>query len=577
MDTQWFIHPPDFEGRRRLSAALEIHPITSQILLNRKIATVYDAKRFLNPNLSELPDPFCLPDMDKAVDRIVAALKAKERIALYGDYDVDGITGVALLTRFLRSIGHEPLVFIPCRLTEGYGLNTSAIDRLKTLGASLIITVDCGTRSLPEIEYAHKHGIDIIVTDHHEVLDIPDHILLNPKRPDIDLPEKEMAGCAVAFLLLMALRKRLRGEKLLHLNEPNLKEHLDLVALGTIADVIPLTGVNRIFAKHGLEIARNSMKPGMRSLIGVCGLEGVPLKTGNVAFRLAPRINAAGRMGDALPSLELLTTDDIHYAHEIARALDTLNSDRQRIEERILQEAIELIECEELHKRAAIVVAQENWHAGIIGIVASKLVERYALPAVVIAAEGKKAKGSARSVSGLNIVEALGKCSHLLDRFGGHAQAAGLQVETTRIDSFRKIFEACCAEIAPPQRAPRVTIDALAEHKDITIKLAREIELFEPFGLGNPEPILCANNLRVVNFRIVGKNHLKMSLAGDNNLYFDTIGFGLGETTLQVGQNVSIAFTPQINSWNGLESLQLKIREISFNVIVSPSAHLSSS
>jgi len=562
---KWFIHPADSEGQLLLSSALDIRPLTAQLLINRGLRTIEAAQKFLQPDLADLPDPFLFPDMELAVERIIAALAKKERIALYGDYDVDGITGVALLTRFFRSIGHEPLIFIPCRLTEGYGLHKSAIQTLKSQGASLIITVDCGTGSLPEIEYAHQQGIDMIVTDHHEVSQgEKNHILLNPKRDDITFPVKDIAGCAVAFFLLMALRKRLREKKLLHDNEPNLKEHLDLVALGTIADVVPLVGVNRIFAKFGLEIARKSLKPGLQSLIDICGVQGASLKTGSIAFRLAPRINAAGRLGDALPSFELLTTDDASYAQKIARDLNTLNSDRQRLEEKALKEAVEIIERDELNKRGAIVVAHESWHAGIIGIVASKLVDRYALPTIVISADGKKAKGSARSISGLNIVEALHQCNDLLDRFGGHAQAAGLQVETINIDAFRTKFEQCCTLLTKPQKKSQIAIDAMVDHKDITMRLAREIDKLEPYGLGNSEPLLCTHDLAVTQFRIVGNNHLKLSLAGENKIYFDAIGFDMGDQPLEIGQKISIAFTPQINVWNGIESLQLKIKSINY-------------
>jgi len=558
MDNLWFIRPADLEGQGRLSSAFGIEPVTAQILINRGFKEVEEVKSFLSPDLSSLPDPFFLPDMDRAVDRIVSAIKNNERIALYGDYDVDGITGVALLMRFLRKIGHEPLVFIPNRLSEGYGLHRSALETLKSKGASLVITVDCGVRSKNEIEFALANGMDVIVTDHHESDELPaGYILLNPKRPDAGLKEKEIAGCGVAFFLLTALKKKLGIE-----TDP--QEHLDLVALGTIADVVPLTGINRIFAKFGMEEARVSMKPGVRTLINVSGLDGMQLKTGSVAFRMAPRINAAGRMGDAMLSLELLTTDDAALAREIALNLNKLNSDRQRIEEKALYEAIEHIERDNFHKRAAIVVASENWHAGVIGIVASKLVERYALPAVVIAAAEKRAKGSARSVGGLNIVEALGRCADVLERFGGHAQAAGLVVDTARIDSFRSRFEACCAEVSRSKEARRLSIDAEVLPKDISIKLTKEIGMLEPFGLGNPEPVLCVRNLKVASARIVGTNHLKLKLqATESGISFDAIGFGLGEKIPQIGQTVAVAFTPQMNEWNGYELLQLKIKEIS--------------
>lgn len=557
MDNHWFIHKADPDGRRRLSAALGIEQVTSQILINRGFKEVSDAKKFLEPALSDLPHPSFLPDMARAVERIAAAIENKERIALYGDYDVDGITGVALLTRFLRSVGVEPIVFIPNRLAEGYGLHRTTLASLKAKGAGLVITVDCGTRSAKEIEFAKANGLDIIVTDHHEAGEVSgDHVMLNPKCANVDPNFREIAGCGVAFFLMMALKDRL------HI-EPNIEEHLDLVALGTIADVVPLTGINRVFAKFGMEMATISAKPGIRSLIGVSGLEGTPLKAGNIAFRLAPRINAAGRLGDAYPSFELLTTDDARSARTIAQTLGKLNADRQRVEEVTLGEAIGRIEKENLHKRPAIVVANEKWHAGVIGIVASKLVDRYALPAVVISAIDKKSKGSARSVAGLNMMDALSRCSGLLERFGGHAQAAGLVVDTSKIDAFRSQFEMSCAELSPLVEKKRLAVDVLVEAKDLSMKLAEEFERLEPFGLGNPEPVLCAHDLVVVGSRIVGTNHLKLRVAcKKTNISYDGIGFGMGDQALKSGQSISMAFTPQINEWNGYKSLQLKIREI---------------
>ncbi len=558
MDNQWFIHKPDPEARSRLSAALGVDPLTAQILLNRGFTDAAEAKRFLDPALSDLPHPSFLPDMDRAVCRIVSAIKNKEQIALYGDYDVDGITGVALLTRFFRSIGVEPIVFIPNRLAEGYGLHREALGSLRKKGAALVITVDCGTRSAGELEFAKSIGLEVIITDHHEASEaLSGNIVLNPKCADVNPNQREIAGCGVAYFLLTALKDKLGIE-------PDISEHLDLVALGTIADVVPLTGINRIFAKFGMAMASTSEKPGIRSLIDASGLEGAPLKAGSVAFRLAPRINAAGRMGDAYPSFELLTTDDAAAARTIAQTLGKLNADRQRIEETALVEAIACIEKDGIHERPAIVVASEKWHAGVIGIVASKLVEKYRLPAIVISAPDKKSKGSARSIAGLNMIDALARCSDLLERFGGHAQAAGLVVDTERIGAFRSRFENCCAELTKSIEKKRLAIDAEIEAKDLSRKLAKELERLEPFGLGNPEPVLSARNLTVAGARIVGTNHLKLRLTCKKTmLTYDAIGFGLGRQIPALGQNISIAFTPQINEWNGMESLQLKIKEIS--------------
>lgn len=561
---KWSVHPSDTESASQLSKALGVTPCTAQILMNRGLSDAKDAQRFLRPDLSQLTDPSFLPDMDLAVERIVRAIKKKESIALYGDYDVDGITGVALFTRFLRSLSVEPLVHIPNRLTEGYGLSNSGLEELKKKGVSLVITVDCGTRSKKELAHARELGLDVIVTDHHEVEELFEHnILLNPKRPDVKESGHELAGCGVVFLLLMALRKRLRDEGLFEGALPNLKDHLDLVALGTIADVVPLTGMNRIFAKFGMEVTRTSTKPGIRSLITVSGLDGQPIRTGNIAFRLAPRINAAGRMGDSLPSFELLTTDDPAAARDIALQLNKLNGLRQSVEEKALGEAVEHIEENHLHTRAAIVVADKRWHAGVIGIVASKLVDRYGLPAIVISSLDKRSKGSARSIQGINIVEVLSRCSDLLERFGGHAQAAGIIVDDENIEAFRTKFEACCAEVIVPEEALELDADVEIAPQDMTKELARELELLEPFGIGNPEPTLLAHGLKVVSARIVGGGHLKMKLASPGTkIVFDAIGFDLGDRISEMNGTVSAAFIPQMNVWNGIESLQLKIKDI---------------
>lgn len=563
MNSPWFVYPPDLTVQRSLSEALGVGNACAQVLLNRGIKTVEAAKSFLEPGIEDLPDPFIFPDMEKAVERINSAIKKREKIAIYGDYDVDGISGCAILVRFFDKIGSDTCVYIPNRLSEGYGLNSCAIQALKNQGVSLIITVDCGTRSSAEVSEAEKQGIDIIVTDHHETGEVPPgQVLVNPKRNDFEFTDKNISGCAIAYFLAQALKKHLNATGTL-LSDAGALDDFDLVSLGTIADVVPLTGLNRLFAKLGLLKAAVSKKAGIRSLIKTCGLKEMPLKAGHVAFRMAPRINAAGRVGDALLSLKLLTTDDQATADDIANELSKLNSMRQGMEEKVLNEAVDIIKREDLSRRPAIVVASDNWHPGVIGIVASKLAERYLVPSVVLTFANDTGRGSARSVPNLNIIRALDKSSHLLERYGGHAQAAGLTIHASKVDEFRKTFERSCEETGALKTRPQLTVDAVVLPEELTPDLAKQVEMLEPFGLGNPEPVFCVNDFVVADRRIVGNDHLKLKLYhAQSRNRFDSIGFGMKNKMVETGSAVSVAFTPQMNVWNGLASLQLKIKDI---------------
>lgn len=562
--SHWFIYPSFLSGQRELCHALSLQPAIAQVLINRGIDSVPKARDFLEPKASHLPGPLIFPDMEKAVLRIADAIKNNEKIAIYGDYDVDGITSMALMVRFFKTLGLTVLTYIPNRLTCGYGLHIEALQNLAQEKVNLVITVDCGTNSLEEIKAAKNLGMDIIVTDHHETgSQLPDCLLLNPKREDLSFPQREIAGCAMAYLLCDALQQYLKKLGTRNADKINLEDHLDLVALGTIADIVPLTGINRTFAKLGLTLASNSTKPGIISLIEASGLKEKTLKTSSVAFRLAPRINAAGRLGEAGESLELLITDDPLKAGHLAQKLNTFNLARQRLEEKVLEEALQIIEDEKLYERSALVVASKNWHPGVIGIVASKLVDRFALPAVVISYAHDPGRGSIRSVYNLNVVDALNQSKDHLDHFGGHAQAAGLTIYSKEFKKFRKKFEDTCEKLLPADTTRTLTIDALLKPEDLNFQLAKEIELLEPFGPGNPEPTFCLENLAVTERRVVGNKHLKLKLVHQNRSdRFDSIGFGMGDNTVDQGNLISLAFTPQINVWNGLTSLQLVIKDI---------------
>ncbi|MFH1874169.1 MAG: single-stranded-DNA-specific exonuclease RecJ [Pseudomonadota bacterium] len=474
---EWFIQPADFTAQQGVSQKFGLHLATAQVLINRGISQPQTIQKFLNPNFQQIPDPFILPDMDQATDRIIKALKQKEKIAIYGDYDVDGLTGTALLCRFFKRLGVEPIVFIPNRLTQGYGLHSSAIKELKAKGVNLLITVDCGTRSLEEVKFAQAAGLDVIITDHHEVDDaLPKTILINPKRADFISEDKELAGCALAYFLLAGLQQKLIKEAAFNFKPIDLAKQLDLVALGTVADIVPLIGLNRLFAKLGLEVAQDSENIGVRALIEACGLNGMPLRAVNVAFRLAPRINAAGRLGQAGKALELLTTDNKECAADLALLLNNFNLERQALEKKVLEEALEIIAQKSLASRPAIVVASKNWHPGVVGIVASKLSERYKVPSAVIALDELQGRGSLRTATGLNIVDALGECADLLHHFGGHAQAAGLTIDAANLDVFQERFERSCGSLSQQDKALKLKIDAMVDPSALNLKLAKEVE-----------------------------------------------------------------------------------------------------
>jgi single-stranded-DNA-specific exonuclease len=558
----WSIVRADELKQQEFVRELGIHPVTAQLLINRDILDVAEAREYLFPTLQSLPDPFLLPDMDVAVGRIVEAIKGKQRIALIGDYDVDGVTSAAILTRFFSSLGIALDVHIPHRLTEGYGLNVDALAKLKERGANLVITVDNGTRSFSEIALAREWGLDVIVTDHHEVGEVlPDAVgVINPKRADSSYPDRELAGCGVAFALCMALRRKLRDLGALPSPEPNLRQYLDLVAIGTVADIVPLRGVNRVLARFGLEEIARTAKPGIRELMVVSGLAdpGPRLRAGHVAYRIAPRLNAAGRLGDAYPALECLTTDDAHRARELASLLDRTNAERKLVEERILHHALD--EVERVHDPSvnALVVASSGWHPGVVGIVASKIAKLTSKPCAVIACEGGIGKGSVRTAGGIDVVEALSEISSLLDRFGGHSQAAGFTIDVRQIDSFRERFSEVCAGLRLDD-SPEVTVDAEVSAQHINDQLIHELSYLEPFGAGNPEPVLCARDLTIVNHTVVGNNHLRLRLDG-GAVRLTAIGFDMAKVVANLKDDPHIAFIPQHNTWNGQTTIQLKIK-----------------
>lgn len=564
----WKIHQPDPQLQGDISKALEIQILTSAVLVNRGIKTLDEARGFFDPGLEGLIDPFRLPDMEKAVSRILKALKLKEQVAIFGDFDVDGITATSIFYEWFRRQDCPVIYYIPHRVNEGYGFSETAVRLLYSKGVKLIITADCGTTSIQEIQTARSLGMDVIVTDHHEVPPSSEvwpegSYLVNPKRSDSEYGYTGLCTAGLSYKVTQAASMKMNGS----LNHNNAFDELDLVALGTLADVSPMLGENRFLVKEGLKQLSEALRPGIRALKETAGLDGQEVGCGAVGFRLAPRINAIGRLSDAADGVRLFTTRSRTEAQQIATALERWNQKRQEIERDILEDVDQKIENEvDLEKDLCIVLSSNRWHVGVIGIVASRIVDRYHRPAILIALDGTGiGRGSARSIPEFHLQRGFSACSDLLLRFGGHRQAAGLAIAESLIPEFQKRLNAqIMEEIDPLRLQPRLNIDAVVDFQEIKVPLISEFERLRPHGIQNPEPTLVARNTLAVSSRIVGKNHLKMKVRNRGGLSFDAIGFGMGDRLNQVrsGQPIDLAFTPEMNTWQGNQSIQLRIKDI---------------
>jgi len=566
--THWRLPESNPEIERLLVRELGINPLISRILIKRNISTVDEVKKYLSPSLNDLHNPFSMKDMQEGVDRLIKAIYNCEKVLVYGDYDADGITSVALLVKFLRKIHDDVTYYIPDRIDEGYSLNRNAIDKIKSDNVNLIITVDCGTSDYDEISYAGSLGMDVIILDHHEVPDrIPEAAaVINPTRSDCRFPFKYLAGVGVAFNFLIALRGRLREDSFWENGEcPNLKEYLDIVALGTIGDLSPLIDENRIFARIGLELITEGKRAGLNALKEVSGMEHGTIDSHGAAFSLIPRINAAGRIGSPQDAVQLLLTNDVNEAMKIAGHLDACNRERQRIERAVLSEIIDIIETTmDLQKTSSLVFASGKWHPGVIGIVASRLVDRYYKPAMLISLRNGIGKGSGRSIPGFNMYQGLKRCDSLLVSYGGHRYAAGIVIKEDAIEEFNNCFDEIIREdLAVSDLAPQTAIDAQCSLSEIDHQMVSQLDLLAPFGSMNPEPVLCVRNVNVVSPTIVGNNHLKMRISGDGTSC-NSIWFNKGHFIDVLSGPFDIAFTPQINYWNGTHSVQLKMKDMAF-------------
>jgi single-stranded-DNA-specific exonuclease len=551
----------------RLAQTLRLHPLAARVLAARGHVEADEASRFLDAPLADLPDPFTMKGMDAAVARVARALEAGERIACYGDYDVDGVTSTSLLAGFLRAAGADVITYVPHRLVEGYGLNGEAVARLAGEGVRLLVTLDCGITGVEEVRAASALGLDTVVVDHHTVpVELPAAAaILNPHQPGCGYPAKDLAAVGVTFALAMALRRRLRetgrfGERR---PEPNLKEALDLVALGTIADVVPLVGANRTLVRWGLEVLAKSRRPGLRALKRVAGIaDGQPVTAGQVGFRLAPRINAAGRLDDAGRGVRLLLAADDETARALAEELDRENQARQEIERRILAEATEDAAAKVAAGARGLVLARDGWHAGVVGIVASRIVERFHRPAVLIALEGGSGKGSGRSIESFHLYDALAECAGHLTRFGGHRHAAGVTLERAAVDAFRSAFEAhAAARLTEADLQPRCRIDGWVDDAELTDRAAADLERLAPFGAGHPEPVFALHRA-AARGRTVGAAgvHLKLALGARG---LDAIGFGMGDRAPLCSEGpVDAAFSVGFDEWDGVRRLQLRLKDL---------------
>jgi len=564
----WKVYTADRIKEEELAKKLNISKYIAHLLLCRGIDSIETAEKFLNPSMNDMHDPFLFDGMDKAVERINQAIEKEEHILIYGDYDVDGITGVSLLYSFYKNYGAKIDYYIPKRLDEGYGLNIEAIEKASKNDIKLIITVDCGIGAVAEVARASELGIDVIITDHHEQAEeVPQCIsVIDPKLKTTKYPFSSLAGVGVGFKLCQAFWKYKGNysEKV----DPN--QYLDMVALGTIADVVPLLDENRVIVKYGLEKINQRLRSGINALIEVCGLKDRQITTGNISFVIAPKINAAGRLGDPSVGVELLLSFDLTVAMDLALKLSEENTRRQQIESVILKEAV--IPLKEMNPAEvkSIVLDSYNWHTGVIGIAASKITELTYRPTVLIALENGVGKGSARSIPGFNLHAALMQCSDLLLSFGGHEQAAGLSIKEENIPEFRERLNYITGQMLDEEDfKAKLKIDRQLKMDDITDELLEELSLLEPYGLANPTPVFATRGLTVVSHRYVGveSNHLKLKLESKGRL-MDAIGFRMGaknsgvvNTLFDTGK-LDVAYSLEFNTWGRNRTIEMNLKDI---------------
>ncbi len=545
-----------------LAGELGIAEPVARLLIHRGFGDANAAKRFLRPRLDQLHDSPAMMSLDIAVERLVRAIRDGELIMIHGDYDVDGICSTTLLVRAIRGFGGNVLPFIPNRMTDGYDLGAAGVKHALEIGARVVVTCDCGTSALEPVATLTAAGIDVIISDHHlsrgEMAQ--SLALLNPRRPDCDYPDKDLAAVGVAFKLALALARAL------NVSDAFIWKMLDLVALATVADVASLRGENRIFVRYGMKMIAETENVGLRALLRASGMDGKPLTAGRIGFTLAPRLNAAGRLGHALRGVELLLTDSMHEANTIARELEELNQRRQSLDRTALDEARAMAEPMVRDGAIGLVLARQGWHPGVVGIVASRIVEEFSRPAILIAMEGDTGKGSGRSVSGFDLHSALGECADLLLRYGGHRAAAGVTIAASRVEQFARRFdEVTKTRLSIDELFPELRVDAELELDDRALEIELMLRHFEPFGVGNPSPVFAVRNVSIAGSpRVVGRDGLKLTLVGSTGTQIEAIGWGMAALApaLRSASVVDAAFRFERDEYQGVSRLQARLADI---------------
>ena len=558
MKKKWQYYEQDKEIVNKIAEEHGISTLLAKILVNRGIVDGKQIKVFLEPQRHDFHNPFDMLDMERAVNRIIEAINNKEKTIIYGDYDVDGITSITVLKKFLNERGLDVDYYIPNRLEEGYGLNKEAVEEIAKKGYKLMITVDCGISGIEEVELANSLGIETIITDHHEQLDtLPNaYAIINPKRRDNTYPFRGLAGVGVVFKVIQAISMKL------NLDEKEYLKYLDIVCIGTISDIVPLVDENRVIAKLGLMLVKCTKNVGLKELIQESGYK--TIDSGMVSFGIAPRINACGRMGKQEEALELFLTDSAEEAKTITKRLNEYNIQRQETEKQIFEQAISELEKENLEEKSSIVLAGENWHHGVIGIVASRITEKFFKPTILICIEDDIGKGSGRSVPGFDLHEALAQSSKYLEKYGGHEMAVGLSLKKDNIQEFKNHFEEYAKSKGVKDIVPIINVDSEITKKDINKATVEQIKLLEPFGEQNKQPLLIYRNLKIASIRALSEGkHLKLMLKDENEI-INAIGFNLGELSEEylIGDKVDVVGTLEINVYNGQEQIQINLKDI---------------
>lgn len=556
MQSVWNVKKYDEKLVEKISKENKISSIAAKLLISRDIK-VEEIDKFLNGTIDDIKDPFIIKGMEKLVDRVTYAINNNERICIYGDYDVDGITSITIMYKFLTKLGADVIYYLPDRLIEGYGVNSGALDEIKKRGAKLVITVDCGITAVEETEYAKSIGLDICITDHHECADVlPDAIsIVNPKQKDDNSTFKMHAGVGVAFKCIIAIAKRY------NLEEESYLKYLDIVAIGTISDIVPLVDENRIISKYGLEKMKQTNNIGLKALLNLLNFN--TIDSTMVSFGLAPRINACGRMGKAGVAVELLLEQDEYKAGQIAKKLDMLNAKRQQVEKEIFENALYEIETKELDKKSSIVLYNPNWHNGVIGIVASRLVSIYYKPVILLTKEQGVIRGSGRCQIGASLYEILTECKDLLIQFGGHELAAGLSIEEENIEKFAEKFEHVVEEKTSGVSEQIIDIDTQITVKDLNIQLLKDINMLKPYGQSNKVPLFIYKGLKIDAIRTLKEDkHLKLTLR-DGKFLIEGLAFSQGNRRdeLRIGDKIDVVCNVELNSYNTPKTIQLVIQD----------------